>query len=150
RIDEIAESALQLIGWDLANTGIKIERDYRSTALVWVDAGQIMQVVLNLLTNARDAMPQGGTATIATDEQGGWIDLAIADAGSGIPPQILDHIFEPFVTTKGALGGSAVAGTGLGLAVSYGIMQAHQGQLLVESSVDQGSRFTARLPRGVG
>ncbi|MFL5806881.1 MAG: ATP-binding protein [Roseiflexaceae bacterium] len=150
RVDEIAEGALQLIGWDLTKAGVKIERDYRSTALVWVDSGQIMQVVLNLLTNARDAMPQGGTVTIATDELDSWVELAVADDGSGIPPQILDHIFEPFATTKGALGGSAIAGTGLSLAVSYGIVQAHQGQLLVESSVGQGSRFTVRLPRGVG
>jgi signal transduction histidine kinase len=150
QIDEIAEGALQLVGWDLTRTGASIEREYRSTALVWVDSGQLMQVVLHLLTNARDAMPQGGTVTIATAELDNWIELVVIDDGSGIPPQILEHIFEPFVTTKGALGGSLVAGTGLGLAVSYGIMQAHQGQLLVESSVGQGSRFTIRLPRGVG
>jgi signal transduction histidine kinase len=150
QVNEIAEAALQLIGRELTKVGVKIERDYRSTALVWVDSGQIMQVVLNLLTNARDAMPRGGTVTITTFDLENWIGLSVADDGSGIPPEILDHIFEPFITTKGALGGSAIAGTGLGLAVSYGIVQAHQGQLLVESSVGQGSRFTVRLPYGVG
>ncbi|HET9224833.1 MAG TPA: GAF domain-containing protein, partial [Roseiflexaceae bacterium] len=69
RIDEIAEGALQLISWDLAKSGIKVVRDFRSTALIWADPGQIMQVVLNLLTNARDAIQPGmGTVTISTSE----------------------------------------------------------------------------------
>jgi two-component system NtrC family sensor kinase len=146
RVDTIVEGAIQLIGKDLHKAGISIERAYHTSAPAWVDSGQIMQVVLHLLTNARDAMPQGGKVTIATDELDSWVELSVADEGGGIPPQILEHIFEPFVTTKGALGGSTIAGTGLGLAVSYGIVQAHQGQLLVESSA-QGSRFIARLPR---
>jgi signal transduction histidine kinase/putative methionine-R-sulfoxide reductase with GAF domain len=151
RIDEIAEAALQLISWDLSKAGVAVVRDFGSAALIWADSGQIMQVALNLLTNARDAMrPGGGTVTIATREAEDWVELVVADTGSGIPDQIREHIFEPFVTTKGALGGSMVAGTGLGLAVSYGIVQSHEGQLLVESVVGQGSRFSVRLPRGVG
>ncbi len=151
RIDEIAEGALQLISWDLTKSGIKVVREFRSTAMIWADSGQIMQVVLNLLTNARDAMhPKGGTVTITTGELDSWVELSVEDTGSGIPEAIREHIFEPFVTTKGALGGSATAGTGLGLAVSYGIAQSHGGRFLVESTVGQGSRFTVRLPRGMG
>jgi two-component system, NtrC family, sensor kinase len=104
-------------------------------------------VVLNLLSNARDATPPGGAVTITTRDSEDWVDLIVADTGSGIAETIRDRIFEPFVTTKGALGGSAIAGTGLGLSVSYGIVQAHNGRLLVESTIGAGSSFTIRLPR---
>ena len=150
RIDEIAEAALQLISWDLAKANITVVRDYRSTAMIWVDSGQIMQVALNLLTNARDAMQAGGAITLATWDNDDWVELSVEDTGCGIPEAIRERIFEPFVTTKGALGGSIVAGTGLGLSVSYGIVQAHDGRLLVESTVGRGSRFTIRLPRSNG
>jgi CheY-like chemotaxis protein len=149
RIDELAEGALQLIGWDLARASIAVTRDYQSTSAVWADSGQIMQVVLNLLSNARDATPAGGSVTITTRDSQDWVELVVADTGSGIAETIRERIFEPFVTTKGALGGSAVAGTGLGLSVSYGIVQAHDGRLLVESAIGQGSTFTIRLPRNV-
>src|SRR5262249_8126959 len=150
RIDEIAEAALQLISWDLAKANITVVRDYGSTAMIWVDSGQIMQVALNLLTNARDAMQAGGTIAIGTCDNDDWVELSVEDTGCGIPESIRERIFEPFVTTKGALGGSIVAGTGLGLSVSYGIVQAHDGRLLVESTVGRGSRFTIRLPRSNG
>ncbi len=146
-IDEIADGALQLISWDLSRAQITVVRDYRSTTSVWAESGQIMQVVLNLLSNARDATPPGGTITITTCDSKDWVDLTIADTGSGIAETIRERIFEPFVTTKGALGGSTVAGTGLGLSVSYGIVQAHDGRLLVESTIGTGSSFTIQLPR---
>ncbi|HEX5691814.1 MAG TPA: ATP-binding protein, partial [Roseiflexaceae bacterium] len=151
RLDEIADSALRLIGRDLAKAGVYAVRDYHGSSTVWADPGQIMQVVLNLLTNARDAMqPDGGTVTLAIREVADWVELVVVDTGSGIAPEILERIFEPFVTTKGPLGGSTVAGNGLGLAVSYGIMQDHGGRLLAESVEGQGSRFTLCLPRHHG
>jgi len=147
RIDEIAEGALQLISWELTRARIGVVRDFQSATAVWAESGQIMQVVLNLLSNARDATPPGGSITITTRESADWVELAVADTGSGIPDDIRERIFEPFITTKGALGGSAVAGTGLGLSVSYGIMQAHDGRLLVKSAIGAGSTFTIWLPR---
>jgi signal transduction histidine kinase/putative methionine-R-sulfoxide reductase with GAF domain/ActR/RegA family two-component response regulator len=147
QIDEIADGALQLISWDLARAQIAVVRDYRSNTAVWTESGQIMQVVLNLLSNARDATPPGGSVTVTTRDNQDWVEIAVADTGSGIAETIRDRIFEPFVTTKGALGGSAVAGTGLGLSVSYGIVQAHDGRLLVESASGKGSTFTIQLPR---
>jgi CheY-like chemotaxis protein len=147
QIDDIAEGALQLISWDLSRSRIAIVREYHAKTAVWVESGQIMQVVLNLLSNARDATQPGGAVTISTHAGDEWVELTVADTGSGIAEAIRERIFEPFVTTKGALGGSAVAGTGLGLSVSYGIVQAHDGRLLVESAVGQGSRFTVLLPR---
>jgi signal transduction histidine kinase len=150
RIDEIADSALQLISRDLAKHNVTVVRDYRARTVIWADAGQIIQVVLNLLTNARDAMQPGGTITITIHDRDNWIELAVADTGSGIPAAIRDRIFEPFVTTKGPLGGSTVAGNGLGLSVSYGIVRDHGGQLLVESAEGQGSCFTLCLPHSQG
>jgi signal transduction histidine kinase/CheY-like chemotaxis protein len=147
RIDEIAEGALQLISWELTRAQITVVREYHSTTAVWAESGQIMQVVLNLLSNARDATPPGGVITISTADTENWVELTVADTGSGIADAIRERIFEPFVTTKGALGGSTVAGTGLGLSVSYGIVQAHQGRLLVESTIGTGSSFTVQLPR---
>lgn len=141
----IADDALRLIERDLLRIGLEVERDYQTTAAVLVDPGQIMQVVLNLLTNARDATPPGGRITVATRATGEWIELMVIDTGAGIAEEHLPHIFEPFMTTKGPLGGGTIGGTGLGLSVSYGIVQAHQGQLFVESALGQGSRFTLRL-----
>lgn len=146
-VDEIAEGAMQLIGWDLVRANLSIVRDYQSHALVHVEPGQLMQVVLNLLSNARDATPPGGTITIATAERGDWIELSVADTGTGIAEHIQPRIFEPFITTKGAFGGGDSVGTGLGLSVSYGIVRTHGGRLLVESAPGQGSRFTIQVAR---
>jgi len=147
QINEIAEGALQLISWELDKAGIAVARDYQSSEIVSAESGQLMQVVLNLLSNARDATPAGGTITISTRTNGEMIELAVEDTGSGIAEDIRPRIFEPFVTTKGAFGGSTAAGTGLGLSVSYGIVQAHGGRFVVASELGKGSRFTIVLAR---
>jgi two-component system NtrC family sensor kinase len=111
------------------------------------DVGQLAQVFLNLLTNARDAMkPEGGTLTVELNERGGTITLAVEDTGCGIPDAIRERIFEPFVTTKGALGGSQTPGTGLGLSVSYGIVQEHGGTIEITSVPGRGTRVAVCLP----
>jgi CheY-like chemotaxis protein len=111
------------------------------------DTGQISQVFLNLLTNARDAMkPAGGTLTVSLDGDERQIVLRVSDTGHGIPDHIRDKIFEPFFTTKGALGGSATPGTGLGLSVSYGIVQSHGGSFVVASETGKGTTMTITLP----
>ena len=103
--------------------------------------------MLNLITNARDAMkPGGGTLTVRLRERRDLIELSVSDTGSGIDDEIRDKIFEPFMTTKGALGGSQTPGTGLGLSVSYGIVQEHGGTIEVESVPGQGTTMTVRLP----
>ena len=103
---------------------------------------KLNQVVLNLLTNAIDASPQGGTVTIRTriNPEGG-VTLEVIDAGKGIDPAIRDKIFEPFFTTK-----PVGQGTGLGLAIIYGIVQLHGGRIEFESEPGQGTRFTVHLP----
>jgi len=138
---------LVLMEIELRKHHIQVVRDINPVPLTICDAGQISQVFLNLLTNARDAMkPQGGTLTVSLtgDEKG--ITLTVRDTGHGIPEAIRDKIFEPFFTTKGALGGSATPGTGLGLSVSYGIVKSHGGSFDVQSEPGKGTTMTIWLP----
>ena len=106
-----------------------------------IDVPQCKQVFLNLITNALDAMPQGGTLTVSVAHADGAIRIEFADTGAGIPEANLSRIFEPFFTTK-----PAVKGTGLGLSVSLGIVQAHGGTIEVQSDAGKGSRLTVVLP----
>jgi len=108
---------------------------------VLISADQLKQVILNLVRNAEDAMPQGGELMIRTAQQGQWIELSIADTGCGIPPEHLEHIFDPFFTTK-----RRGRGVGLGLSVSYGIVNAAGGRIDVESVVGKGSTLSVSLP----
>ncbi|NTV64934.1 MAG: response regulator, partial [Oscillochloris sp.] len=132
---------------ELRKHNIKIERQINPVPSTICDSGQISQVFLNFLTNARDAMkPNGGTLTVYLDSDDKRITLAVSDTGCGIPDSIRDKIFEPFVTTKGALGGSATPGTGLGLSVSYGIVKSHGGTFEVDSEPGKGTTMTIHLP----
>jgi len=120
-----------------------------------VDASQIQQVLTNIVVNAIQSMPKGGTVTIslrpssaqpppgAEVTEGARFEIAVRDQGDGIAPEVLPHVFEPFFTTKAV--GEA---TGLGLSVAYGIVQEHGGFITVESEPGQGSRFAIHLPRG--
>jgi two-component system NtrC family sensor kinase len=105
---------------------------------------QLQQVFLNLFLNARDAMPSGGWLTVNTRIDGDQAIAEIADTGSGIPPEHLARIYDPFFTTK-AIG----RGTGLGLSISYGIIREHDGAIRCDSTVGQGTRFALSLPIAV-
>ena len=100
---------------------------------------QLTQVLLNLVINAIEAMPDGGDLTLATTTDGNWLRISICDTGQGISPEEAAKIFEPFYTTK-------ANGTGLGLSVSYGIIQQHGGHIEVTGGPDQGTTFTVALP----
>jgi two-component system, NtrC family, sensor kinase len=105
------------------------------------DAGELQQVVTNLVLNAHDAMPDGGTLKVDLAAGAAGVRLTVADTGVGIPRELLAHVFEPFVTTKLGHGG-----TGLGLAISHDIVRHHGGELTVESEPGAGARFTLTLP----
>jgi hypothetical protein len=106
------------------------------------NAGKLQQVFTNLILNARDALPDGGQITLSTAvQENGQIAVTIADDGLGIAPENLAKIFDPFFTTKGV-----GRGTGLGLAVTYGLVQEHSGHITVESAPGQGASFCVTLP----
>jgi PAS domain S-box-containing protein len=112
---------------------------------VKADADQIVQVILNLCVNARDAMPNGGSLVLATRNhyaESGFVEITVTDSGVGIPLEIQSKLFEPFFTTK-----ERGKGTGLGLATVYGIVQQSGGSIRVDSSPGHGSAFTVHLPR---
>ena len=112
-----------------------------SLPLVLANPGRLQQVFMNLIMNARDAMPHGGELKIATECEDSSVRVEISDNGVGISPEHLSKIFDPFFTTK-----STSRGTGLGLAVTYGIIHEHMGRIEVQSTVGQGTSFRVELP----
>jgi len=147
QVTDAVENPLQLIERDLQKSNIELVRRFSEVPPVVCDSGQIAQVCLNLLTNARDAMlPDGGTLTLEIRQDEEDVLISFSDTGTGIPDNILDKLFQPFVTTKGPLGGGEMAGSGLGLSVSYGIVKNHGGTIDVETELNKGSTFTIRLP----
>jgi PAS domain S-box-containing protein len=109
------------------------------------NAGKLQQVFLNLFLNAKDAMSGGGTLRIAT-ETNGHVAVSITDSGAGIAPEHLQRIYDPFFTTKSAPKQGQRRGTGLGLAVTYGIIQEHAGKIHVESQLGAGTTFFLEFP----
>ena len=106
------------------------------------DSVQLEQVLMNLAVNARDAMPGGGSLSLRTfQDEEGWVCVEVQDTGTGIAEELLPHIFEPFVTTK-----DSTKGTGLGLAMVFGIVKAHQGRVTAENVPGGGARFVVSLP----
>jgi len=103
--------------------------------------GRLQQVLMNLLLNAVDAMPDGGTIGVRASASAGRVRLTVSDTGVGISAEHLENIYDPFFTTK-----PRGQGTGLGLSVSYGIVKEHAGTLSVESNPGEGSRFVVSLP----
>ena len=121
---------------------IKVRRELSSEPATVVGIEhQLQQVFLNLFLNARDAMPRGGWLLVSTRIAGDQVIAEIADTGSGIPPEQLARIYDPFFTTK-----SIGRGTGLGLSITYGIVREHDGTIHCDSAVGQGTRFTLALP----
>ena len=112
-----------------------------------LDANQILQVLTNVISNAYAAMPDGGTLTVTTSDTDDAVTIAVSDTGTGIHQDHRNKIFEPFFTTK-----QIGRGTGLGLAVSYGVVKMHHGQITVDSNDNSdagptGTTFTIQLPR---
>ncbi|HEX8138842.1 MAG TPA: ATP-binding protein [Pyrinomonadaceae bacterium] len=130
---------------EASNVHISLELQIRSNALVMGDGSELREVLVNMVFNAVDAMPQGGTLTLSAEEVEGSIEIAVSDTGTGMSEEVRSRIFDPFFTTKGK------AGLGLGLAVSYGIIRRHEGTVEAESEVGRGTTFKIRLPiaRGV-
>ncbi len=146
----LVEEVLLLAGKDLQKHRVRIDLKLDSRPFARVNPAQIQQVLLNLVINARQAMPEGGTLTLkvatGADADGRDAELAVTDTGLGIAAADLRRIFEPFFTTKSGPDATGLGGTGLGLAVCREIVEAHRGRLRAESRPGQGSTFTLILP----
>ena len=142
RIEDVATRALGLIGETVRKRGIALVRDFSETAPVHAQGERLERAFLDLLVNACDAMPQGGTLRVATRALSDGVEVSIEDTGTGIAPDVLTRIFEPFYTTK-----PRGKGTGLGLLVTRGIVLEHGGTIDVQSEVGKGTTFVIRLPR---
>jgi two-component system NtrC family sensor kinase len=143
-INGVLDQTLEIIVHQQRFFGITLKKEYDpSLPAAFVDSNLIEQVFMNIVLNALDAMQGSGTITVSTRSNDGWVEIAFSDTGVGMPEDILDKIFDPFFTTKNSTEGT---GMGLGLAVSYGIVKGHNGDITVTSKQGKGTCFTVRLP----
>ena len=145
---KLVEDALVLLEREMSKYRISIEKQFAPVPEAMVNGNQIQQVLLNLLINARQAMPHGGTLfiRIVYDAAANTVDLVVRDTGSGIPADKLPRIFDRFYTTKSGPDASGKGGTGLGLSFCRDVIEAHQGRIRVDSTVGRGTAFTLKLP----
>jgi signal transduction histidine kinase len=145
---KLIESSLVLLEREMQKYRIQLEVQAEPSPPALVCANEIQQVLLNLMTNARQAMPRGGRIVIriAPDPAAGTVDLTVRDTGSGIPAEILPRIFDRYFSTKSGPDATGKGGTGVGLATCREIIEAHQGKIRVESTVGVGTAFTLKLP----
>jgi len=143
-LNQVIESTLTILENHVAFQDTKIIRQLApDIPTVSIDVNQMKSVISNLVVNAADAMPSGGTITIATgfDARQSAVRMSVSDTGEGIPQENLGKLFDPFFTTK-----QTGKGTGLGLSITYGIIQRHRGTIQVESESGRGTTFTITIP----
>ena len=145
-VNQVLDDTLELRGYELRVRGIDVRREYDDTiAETMADAHQLQQVILNLITNAEQAMEQRDghhhRLTVRTRRNGDDIRIEVEDTGGGIPANLVERIFNPFFTTK-----PTGSGTGLGLSISLGIVREHEGRIWAENLPSGGARFIVELP----
>ncbi len=141
-VNNVIETSLRLASFDKSFQRLHLKKEYaENLPRVFADHDQLQQVFLNLFLNARDAMPIGGELSVKTSQSNKEIQALIADSGNGIEEKNLKQIFDPFFTTK-----PTGKGTGLGLAVCYGIVTAHGGKIEVAANAKGGTKFLVNLP----
>ena len=141
-LNRVIRETLSLVEPMLRASSISLNAQFSSSVPpLYGNPGRLQQVFMNLIMNARDAMPRGGELTLATECENSTIYVEVSDNGEGIPADHLSKIFDPFFTTK-----AKSRGTGLGLAVTYGIIQEHSGKIAVESAPGQGTTFRLEFP----
>jgi len=138
-LPELLRSLLDFVGEEMGGQGIEVRRELDPVPAVAGDDGQLRQAFLNLVRNAREAMPQGGRLTVRTAAHNGEVEVSFEDTGPGIAGDDLPRIFDPFYSTK-------AGGTGLGLPITQRIVTEHGGRIVVDGRPGQGARFVVRLP----
>src|SRR6266852_2552451 len=136
---ELSDRVLRMMQTQYEEAGIVVNRSYQPLPTLRVDVAQIEQVLINLYLNAVQAMPDGGVLSISCQEIPDWIEIIVSDTGVGISPDQLEHIFQPFFTTK-------AHGIGLGLPISRRLVEDHHGYMFVESQFGYGTTITVRYP----
>jgi signal transduction histidine kinase len=141
-INEVIRDVLLLEASSLKRPKIKVHTKLkRNLPAIMATSDQLKQVLINLISNAKDAMPEGGDLNIITESDNNNVLIQVLDTGSGIKKEDQSKIFDAFFTTK-----KKVKGVGLGLSVSYGIIKRHSGEIEVESEPGAGTKFTIKLP----
>jgi len=142
KMNELVEGILLVMEKQMKEANIKVETSFGDEIPeVMASTNQMRQVMLNIIKNAKEAMPKGGTLIVRTSREDNKVLIHIQDTGIGIPEEIRDKIYDAFFTTK-----SKVKGVGLGLSVCYGIIKDHGGEIKVESEEERGTTFTISLP----
>jgi signal transduction histidine kinase len=144
----LVEEVLAVLEKDLSKHRVRLERSYLCEPAASIVPAQIEQVVMNLIINARQAMPSGGfvRVTVGYNAANGFVEISVRDTGVGIGPDMLGKIFDPFFTTKEGPDDAGQGGSGLGLAICREIVERHHGRIRVESAVGRGTTFTIKLP----
>jgi signal transduction histidine kinase len=145
---KIVDDSLSLLEKEMQKYRVAVELNLQPVPLVMAQGNQLQQVLMNLLTNARQAMPGGGRLVIrlSHDAPHGTVELMIRDSGNGIPADKLPYIFDRFYTTKSGPDESGKGGTGLGLSLCHDVIESHHGRIRVESTIGKGTAFTLKLP----
>ncbi|NQT40016.1 MAG: sensor histidine kinase [Planctomycetes bacterium] len=147
----LVQDSLMLLEREMNKYRVAVDKHFQEVPEVMIDGNQIQQVLLNLLINARQAMPRGGRliVKISYDRAADTVDLMVRDNGCGIPPEKLPRIFDAYFSTKSGPDASGKGGTGLGLSMCREIIEAHNGRIRVDSTVGKGTAFTLKLPPAV-
>jgi two-component system NtrC family sensor kinase len=145
-LNQVIHDTLALVEHQMKTARITVQIDLDAQLPhIHGNPGKLQQVFLNLLLNAKDAMPKGGELRVTTTANG-HVEATVTDSGGGIAPEYLKRIYDPFFTTKSAPKPGERRGTGLGLSVSYGIIQEHAGKINVQSTVGVGTTFHLEFP----
>lgn len=146
----LVEDVLVLLEREMMKYRVQVEREFSPVPRVTANPAQVQQVLLNLLVNARQAMPTGGRLILrlAHDPTAGFVDLMVRDTGCGMAPDVMRRMFEPHFSTKSGPDETGKGGSGLGLAACKEIIEAHRGRIRVESAPGKGTAITLRLPAG--
>jgi len=147
-LELLVEDVLVLLEREMTKYRVQVEREFAPVPKVSANPGQLQQVLLNLLVNGRQAMPQGGRLIIrlAHDALLGAVDLMVRDTGCGMTPDVMRRMFEPHFSTKAGPDETGKGGSGLGLTACREIVEAHKGRIRVESAPGKGTAITIRLP----
>lgn len=145
----LCDETLVLLERELQKYRVGVDRQYEATGQAMVVGNQVQQVLMNLLTNSRQAMPRGGTVIVRVvdDVEAGTVDLSVRDTGEGIPLEQLPQIFDRGYSTKAGPDEEGKGGAGLGLSACREMIEAAGGKIRVESAVGRGTQFTLKMPR---